>query len=103
VFTYFGFWFEIFILALIPYPRLTNIFQGKFTMATVNWMDPGSFIQPPGSMMVETPYLFSDIMLSLMVFRLYFILQAALVLSPIEKLYARRICFQKGVEVDIWF
>jgi hypothetical protein len=52
VFTYFGFWFEIFILALIPYPRLTNIFAGKFTMTTVNWMDPGSFIQPPGSMMV---------------------------------------------------
>jgi hypothetical protein len=57
----------------------------------------------PGSGVVQTPYLLSDIMLSFMVFRLYFLLQAALVLSPIEKLNSRRICFQKGFEINMWF
>jgi hypothetical protein len=84
-------WLEIAILMLTTYPHLR---QMTFTMQTTNLADVTT---------AETDYFWSDVMLSLMFFRFYFLLQAALVLSPIEKLSTRRICYLKGFDFDVWF
>lgn len=38
-----------------------------------------------------------------MFLRLYFIIQAVIVLSPVNKLYAKRICFEAGFEPNFGF
>ena len=45
----------------------------------------------------------SDVFLALMFLRIYFIIQALIVLSPVNKLYAKRICFEAGFEPNFAF
>lgn len=35
-----------------------------------------------------------------MLLRLYFVLMAAAILSPMSKLYAKRICHERGLNID---
>jgi hypothetical protein len=95
-------WFEIFLLSLMPYSTANKYIPGTFYMKTVDWVNPSG--DPlPGSYIFETEYQTADIMLSLMVFRLYFLIEAALVMSPIERLNSRRICFQRGIDYNFLF
>ncbi len=84
-------WGEIAILLMDPY-----LFNDQITYT----MQTTSFIK---ASLYETRYRVTDVVLSLMLLRFYFLVQAALVLSPIEKLSARRICFLRGFEIDFWF
>ena len=85
-----GFWFEMILLALIPYPIISSnstILPMYFSIQYYNYYDMSADME-----LSTTTYLVSDLMLSLMVMRFYFVVQACLVISPIENLNARRIC-----------
>ena len=68
-----GLWIELIILLLIPYPNSHKYMPLSFTMQTINFVDPGGSLFPPGSLKLETEYLPSDVMFSLMLFRFYFV------------------------------
>jgi len=95
-------WFEIVLLCLMPYSTKNVLVPYSFTMQTIDWIVPSG--NPyPGSEYVTVTYTTSDVMLSLMVFRIYFVIQAAFVMSPIERLNSRRICFQRNIEYGFLF
>ena len=98
------FWAEVFIVLLFPYPVQADsgFLQPHFYMQTVNWVD-ASGAYPAQSHKYDTPYLTSDVFLALMFLRLYFVIQAVIVLSPVNKLYAKRICFEAGFEPTFGF
>jgi len=91
---------EILILLISPHPFANKIFKPQFTMRTINW-HPGDY--PAGSMQFETQYVHIDLYFSFMLLRFIFLIQALLVLSPIEQIHSRRLCFMKGMVTNTWF
>ena len=95
-------WFEVVLLCLMPYSTKNYVVPYSFTMNTIDWIVPSG--DPiPGTEFVTVTYTTSDVMLSLMVFRIYFVIQAAFVISPIERLNSRRICYQRNIEWSFLF
>ena len=94
------FLFEAFILLLDP-SILGRIINGEaiIEMNTVNWNDQVGEFHPHQHSYV-TEYKVYDFLLGLMLLRLYFVLKAAAVLSPISRLYAKRICHERGFGVN---
>jgi hypothetical protein len=96
---------EIFIveamLILLDPAFLGLIFDGErvVEMDTINWNEQvGEF--HPHQHIYTVQYKAYDFFLALMLLRLYFVLQAVAVLSPLSKLYAKRICHEKGFSVN---
>lgn len=84
------FWFEIFIMAIIPLPLAADSWANNavFYIDTTNFIDPlgnnGAPCEefdicnegdtgPPGSGTVQTPYYASDFLLAMMLLRFYFV------------------------------
>jgi hypothetical protein len=94
------FLFEALILLLDP-SIVGRIVDGEqiIELNTVNWNDQvGEF--HPHQHSYTTEYKMYDFLLVLMLLRLYFVLKAAAVLSPISQLYAKRICHERGFGVN---
>ena len=85
-----SFWGEVLLLLLIPYPVDNYYIPYSFTIQTTNWNDDSGQFRK-NSHHYSTPYLTSDIMLSLMLFRFYFIVQALVTFSPMITLHSKRI------------
>ena len=72
-------------------------------MDTINWVD-NSGAYPAQSHVYQTPYLLTDFFLAFMFFRLYFLAQAIIVLSPVNnRLYGKRVCKEANFEPNFSF
>ena len=89
------FWIEMFIMLIVPIPFNFNGKNFEDTvvyMETINWVD-NSGAYPAQSHIYNTPYLLTDFFLAFMFLRLYFLIQAIIVLSPVnDRLYGKRVC-----------
>ena len=68
-----GMWFEVILLSLMPYNFQNRIVPPDFKITGVAWIVPSN--NPlPGTEIVTITYETADVMLSLMTFRIYFLL-----------------------------
>jgi hypothetical protein len=80
------FWFEIFLLLLIPYPTRTLGFGGgTFTVDAINWID-NSGVNTPQTWTYPVIYRNSDIMTVAIFVRVYFLLDGLLCILPLNQL-----------------
>ena len=99
------FWLEVFIISIFPYPikEGSGLLPSYFHEDTVNWVDNSGSDNPVQATIYQTPYLTSDVFLALMFLRFYFIIQGLIVLSPVNRLYGKRIAHEAGFEPNFAF
>jgi hypothetical protein len=89
-------------LLLLVEPAVLGTFFDSETIIeteTINWNEQvGDF--HPHQHRYTTQYKLYDFFLALMLTRIYFVLMAVAVMSPISKLYAKRICHERGFGVS---
>lgn len=94
------FWIEILIMAILPLPDALFMLK-DFDIPVINWIDDKA---PPGSLVLDTPYLTNDFFLAAMFLRFFFVLQTMVTLSPPNnRLMGKRVCHEHGVETDFVF
>ena len=98
------FWLEVILISIFPYPIRTNsgMLVSYFHEETVNWVDQTG-VGIPQAEIYQVPYLTSDVLLAFMFLRFYFIIQGLIVLSPVNRLYGKRICHEAGFKPNFAF
>ena len=99
------FWFEVLLISVFPYPirEGRGLLNPYFYEDATNWVDNSGSDNPGQATIYKVPYLMSDVFLAIMFLRFYFIIQGLIVLSPVNRLYGKRICFDRGFEPNFAF
>ena len=100
------FWFEVILMVVFPYPIRagTGLLNPYYYEDATNWVDnSGAKDNYTAATVYKVPYLVSDALLAVMFLRFYFIIQGLIVLSPVNRLYGKRICFDRGFEPNFAF
>lgn len=98
------FWFEIFCMSIIPLPigRADSFFEKVVYMDCINWM--GNDGNAAATVKYDIPYTFKELFIAGMFLRFFFVFQTLVVVSPPNnKLVAKRICHEQGIDPTFGF